>query len=217
MQENKSFFELDNEGVIRHVHSDGYHIHLVYEDTEDDKLFRLLLDKDYMIRSAAEITTPCSVADIHFKKWTRPGLDSYNEVVFKGSLKTPTTSHKFSIGTDELVFDNNTGSPENFGFGSLGCLKNIQVDSHVQKGNLLYVIGWNEVSNEQVFIETHIGEDKARRRYVLASEKGNLILHSINVDPWCNRIYLGGELVVIDNETQCKPYLETLCYNKPPA
>lgn len=217
MEDNKSFFELDNEGIVRHIYSDAYNIHMLYEDTEDNKLYRLLLDKDYMIRLAAEVTTPCLASDINFVKWTRPSLDGYNEVVFKGTLKASTGVHKFSIQADALTFDNNIGSADAFGFGSLKCLENIGVDSHVQKGNFLYVIGWDEVNNEQVFIETHIGEDKARRRYVLASEKGNLILHTINLDPWCNRIYVAGELVVVGSQTQCKPYLDTLCYNKPPT
>lgn len=213
--DNKNFFDLDNEGLIHHVHSDGYHIHLIYEDTEDDKLYRLMLDKSFIILAAAEVTLPFPITELVFNKWTRPGLDNYNEVVFKGSLTHLDNSYRFSLANDVLNFEGITSTMDNFGFGSLPCLKGIIVDSHVQKGNLLYVIGWNESTKEQVFIESHMGEDTARRRYVLASEKGNLILHSINLDPWCNRIYVAGQLELKDTE-KCVPYLETFCYNKPP-
>jgi hypothetical protein len=218
VQDHKNFFELDNQGVVHHLHSDSYNLFMVYEDTEDNRLYVLTLDKDFTIASANEIKTTHPVNTVSFKRWYRPGINALNEVVFRGVLKDNLGEHKFSIIEDTLVLENGSNITETLGFATLQCLKDIEVDCHVQKGNLLYIIGWDSVRSEQVFIETHIAEDKATRRYTLASEKGNLILNTINLDPWSNRIYVGGELVVVNAKTTVsKPYLETFCFHKPPA
>lgn len=218
MQDHKSFFQLDNNGIVHHVHSDSYHIHMVYEDTEDNKLYRLTLDKDYMVASCTQVQTPAPVSELQFIKWHRPGVDQQNEMVFTGCVTTDAGDYRFSIDDSNFTLVAPVKINESFGFQDLAALNGLEVDFHVQKGNLLYVIGWDLYMKSYAFAEVHLGTDKAIRRYTLESDDGQLLVRSLNIDPWCGRIYIAGEIKSTSTEQEqstSRAYLETFCYYKP--
>lgn len=218
MQDHKSFYQLDNKGVVRYIHSQAYQLEMIYEDTEDDKLYRLVLHKDLTILSVSEIKSPVPLRNIYFDKWHKPTMNTQGDFIFTGCLNTlETGDYRFNIDTTELTLVKPVNMNDDFSFQDLESLEGVSVDHHIQKGSMLYVVGYvGDSSNvSQVFIETHIGTDKAVRRYTLQSDVGAVYIHTLSIDHWNSQIYLGGEIRVADDNDEyiSTPYLEVFCYN----
>lgn len=218
MQDHKSFYDLDNKGVVHYIHSQAYQLEMIYEDTEDDKLYRLVLQKDFTITSVTEIKTPASVASMNFDKWHKASMNSQGDFIFTGCLNTAELGdYRFNIDTTELVLVKPVQMKDDFSFQDLKSLEGVVVDHHVQRGSLLYVVGFvntPDAPSSQVFIETHIGIDKALRRYTLGSDEGSVYIHTLGLDHWNNQLYLGGEVRIHSEDSiTSKPYLEVICYN----
>lgn len=194
MQDHVNFFGLGGEGFIHHVHSSAGKIYLYYEDTLADKLQRLTLTKDFMIQEREEIKTPCPASDIEFIKWHRPEHHSRVDH-FKGCLRVNGENRAFSIRGDQLEIKNTVKLNSYFSFSTLPALKGLTVRHHVQKGNTLYAIAWDDdagLGGAYVFFEIYLGDASARRVYVLDSFSSEIEITSINVDQWAGRIYIAG-------------------------
>lgn len=216
MQDNISFFELDNKGVVHYIHSQAHCLEMVYEDTEDDKLYRLEMGKDFVIVAASEIETPAPPSELDFKKWHKPSMDAQCAFIFTGCVGTEVGDYRFKIESGRLVLVQPVTINDSFALHSLNCLRDVCVDHHVQKGNLLYAVGYHRETLKQIFVEVHIGTDRALQMYTLESDEGKIFILTLSIDPWDGRIYLGGELRIQTTEEdepfQSRPYLQTLLY-----
>lgn len=219
MQDFKNFFELDNNGIIHYVHSDNYSIFIVYEDIEDNKIYRITLDKEYVVTSTSEIDISEMQEAFKFIKWHRPVVNNRNELIFTGCVTIESKgTYRFNISESKLSLTETVKINDSFEFKNFKCLNDFEVDHHIQKGNYLYVVGWDTRLNMYSFMQVHIGKDKAIRRYLFDSDQGQLIIHSFNIDSWGGRIYIAGEVKITSNEQDVVtsiPYLETFCYYKP--
>lgn len=220
MQDHTSFFRLDNEGFIHHIHSDAYHIYIHYEDAEDNTLYRLTLSKDYEIQEAEEIETPYPIDEIDFVKWHRPETNRLGDLVFTGCLTTEGSTYRFTIGKTKMTIGTPVELNDSFSFSDIPALAGKKVEQHVQKGNFLYALVWDMdlgAYGAYEFLEIALATNAVLRRYSLNCSDGALIVNSMNVDYWCNRIYIAGMKEVNSSsyeEVKFKPYLETLLYSQ---
>lgn len=220
MQDHKSFFDLDNEGFIHYVHSDPYHINILYEDCEDDTLYRLCLNKDYYINSVNEVQTPVPVSEIDFIKWNRPDKNNFDDIVFNGCMSYEDQDVRFTIDSDKLTVKQPVKINDSFSFPDIPALEDKEVTLHAQKGNYLFAIVWDSDLGAYgcyVFYEIRLADNAVLRRYILDSGDGEIIIHSLNIDHWSNRIYIAGVKEVNSHsykEVKFKPYLETLIYTQ---
>lgn len=218
MRDHISFFKLDNEGFIHHIHSDSFNIYVHYEDAEDNILYRLTLDKDYIIKDTEVIDTPFPIDEIDFIKWHRPDQSRQGDLIFAGCLNYDGADYRFSINRTQLKILSPIKLNDSFSFSDIPVLADKEVILHVQKGNLLYAVVWDvELSNYGAyeFYEISLANNNVLRRYVIDCCDGDIIIKSLNIDYWCNRIYIAGVKEVNTSphgEVKFKPFIETLLY-----
>lgn len=221
MQDHTSFFRLVNEGFIHHIHSDAYHIYMHYEDAEDNALYRLTLNKDYYIEEVEEIECEIPIDELDFVKWHRPETSRLGDLVFTGCLKEQDgLTYKFTIGKTKMTVGDTIELNDSFTFEDIPALAGKEVEHHIQKGNFLYALVWNtelDSYGAYEFLEIALANNAVLRRYTLNCGDGELIVNAMNIDYWCNRIYIAGMKEVSTSsyeEVKFRPYLETLLYNQ---
>ena len=204
MRDHVSFLGTKNDGSILGLFSDRYHIYVFYEDYEDKTYYWFMLDKTYMIESVSEISFPPDIdkEQFSFIRWITPTQTNQHTYLYKGFCLVDGIECRFTI--DELCHLTVTESPhkEKLLPGTYNCLTNIQVDTFTQSGNDIYLSGWDNQFNEQVYCKVDAANDVCVKRYHLSSDDGDVTVKTIAIDTYEQRVYLGGSVIRYDDNDQ---------------
>lgn len=205
MSASKTIWSLKNQGSILFVHSCFRDIYCIYKDIEDNgKLYLLNLDKLGNIVDSSPIVSEIDYNTVSNVRWYRHRLDpdNGNKFIYSGHLKQENGNYfRFEVKDLTLTLGEEFILNETFKLGKLKSLEGVEVDIHTQKGNILFVCGLDTKYNEQVFLEICLRDDKAKRRYNLRSDEGDLTVRALAVDKDDRRVYIGGDIAKYDGGT----------------
>lgn len=223
MSEDTTINELTDSGKFLYVYSDKYNIYVFFLAKKDNALYRVILNKFFYILSIEPVTikTPgVSFENIRFFKPTRKN----DEIVYTGLVTNKTSegttqTYKFKIERDTFVCEDPTDKVQDIyadtQFRMLTCVDGIFIESYIQKANKLYFVGKARVAEvycDPVYGEVDISTDSIDKLYYLYSDKGNIELSSVNLDPDDFKAYVVGRIDILNKDEEVVdsiPYLES--------
>lgn len=223
MSEDTRINQLTDSGKYLFVYSDKHHVFLFFHRLQDQKLYRVTLDKYLHIEDIDEIDTPpdfFTYRDIKFFKPTQKN----DEYLFTGVVTYceedgREASCRFTITRDHLDYEDPLEYQNNRLFNLLDCLKGIMVHSYIQKANKLYLVGSarvGEAFQDPVYAVVDIAKDEIEKIYYLYTDTGDITLSTINTDTDDFKVYVAGHVDILNKDEQVvdtKPYFESFTFD----
>lgn len=207
---------LDDSGKLLFVYSDKYNIYFIFHD-RNEKLYLITTDKYLDIESADQIDVPENFFKYNFVKFFKP-YSNTSDHTFIGIVKIDGKSFKFSISNLALTLTEEVDYVDNCQFNILTCLKDLTVTAYIQKKNKVFLVGYYEYDkvNEYIYGVVNIETDTFEQIYYIYSDKGDLILSSVNIDIDGLKVYVVGHIdhIVNDQIVDSKPFVEEFLLRK---
>lgn len=210
--------DLEFNGEYLFVYSDRFNIFLFFFDYDEHKLYKITTDKFFTVEHIDEVYIPAEFENFTNIKFFKPFCTNGNEYTFIGIVQFDKKAYKFKIEykneviyTEEIVYSKQDGIINN-----LKCLKNIDVNSYIQKKNRIFLVGYDEEFQDYIFAIANIEDDKFEKIYSLYSDYGDIIPLSVNTDIYEEKIYIVGKIKHLDsndNVTNIKPFIDTFSLN----
>ena len=207
-------FDIEYVGEYLFVYSDKFNIFFFFLDHDEKKLYKITTDKLFIIEYIDEITIPENFSEFKLIKFFKPFCANNNEYTFIGIVCFEDKSYKFKINdtnnviyTEEIVYNAPDGIINN-----LRSIKNIDIESYIQKKNKIYLVGYDKKYEDFIFAVVNIEDDKIEKVYSFYSDYGDVIPISINTDTEEGKIYIVGKINILDesdNLKEVKPFVET--------
>ena len=150
--------------------------------------------------------------NVEFISWYKPTFRSSGDHEFHGVCKIGARTTRFSLNKKAITIGKDITLSPSYTLGVLNCLKDIKVESHIQRGNTIYAVGLDTYYNEQVFLEVDMVTDTAVRRYNLRSDLGDLKVNSMALDSESCKVLLAGDISKYDNRDRLvstHPFFDT--------
>lgn len=198
---------LDDHGKFLFIYSDKYNIYFFFH-RDDGKLFKIVTDKYMDVESVDEINCPTDFHHYEDVKFFKPYQKEPTDYTFIGIVTVNNLSYKFSINDDLLEFGESVVYTDVKALNGLSCMKDIDVTTHIQKKNKVFLIGIDTSDGgcEPVYGVIDLASDRFENIYYLYSDRGELQLETVNIDVDELRVYVGGGIQTDEGNT---PFIET--------
>lgn len=225
MSEDITINKLTDSGKFVFVYSDKFNIFLFFVSKKDGNLYRVVLDKFFNILNIYPVSIgkdlKLNYENIKFFKPIRKG----GEIVYIGTIEAEggdefLGTYKFQIEFDKLELGQFVEQDVNVDkqFRLLSCVDGLLIENYIQKANKLYFVGKARVAEsycDPVYGVVDISTDSIDNIYYLYSDKGNIELSSLNLDPEDFKVYVVGRIDILNKDEQvvdCVPYLESFTF-----
>lgn len=213
--------KLEDSGKYLFVFSDKYNLYFIFQTSDDGRIYKIITDKLLNIESIDEIEVPDNFTGYKNIKFYKPFGDG-DTLEFIGIAIFDTESYKFKIEREKLVYTETIKFTDNKQFNLLSSMKDIELNSYIQKRNKLYFVG-NHIDREAdtghnddaVYGVINIEKDSFEQIYYLYSDSGDIVLHSINTDTVDEKVYIAGWVNIRDERgdvVDVKPYFEMFVF-----
>jgi hypothetical protein len=155
-----------------------------------------------------EIECPDSFHQHTDVKFFKPYQKEISDYTFIGITTIDDVSYKFSINNDKLELNETVVYTEVKTLNGLSCMRDIELISHIQKKNKVFLVGISTADDgyEPVFGVIDLAKDRFESIYYLYSDIGDIQLQTVNIDLDELRVYVGGG---IQTDEGSRPYIET--------
>lgn len=210
MQESLNLLQIQNRGSVLFIYSDKLKVYVIYDDLEENALYRFVCNKQLIIETVHPIDVPDNFMKYDDLQWHRPTMSAHNDIVYPGMVTIGDKSYLFKIDEqDSLTISDQPVTSNVFSLLPMDSLKHVEVEAHIQKSNLLFAIGYNRDTLKQVFLLIDIAEDKVVREYTISSALGEIVANTINIDRSEGRIYIGGRVRDGTTHKTLRPFFES--------
>lgn len=183
-----------------YVSASAGEIHLI-ATTKDNALMYITLDKNKrnVLGSCSVDLSALNHEHIEFISWHKPTFRSNGGYEFHGVCKVGARTATFRLNKKAITIGRDITLSPTYSLAVMNCLKDIKVETHLQRGNTIYAAGLDTRYNEQVFLEVDMVTDTAVRRYNLRSDLGDLKVNSLALDVEARKVFLVGDISKYDN------------------
>jgi len=199
---------LSDKGEFLFVFSDKHNIILFFKEETTGDLYKLKCDKFREIEEAFLIEVPNELSNAKIVRFFKP-YSSINDYSYGGLLKTDQGDyHKFIIDNETMFIDYNFKyspcHPE-----SLPAITDITISNYISKKTKMHVLGVDrhDNGNEPIYGVIDVEKNQFDKIYYIYSDKGEVILNSLNTDVQGKNVYICGCILTPSGEKL--PYFET--------
>lgn len=225
MSEDITINKLTDSGKFVFVYSDKFNVFVFFVDKKDNNLYRVVLDKFFNILNIYPVTVRKDLK-LNFDKikFFKP-IRKSGEIVYIGTIQAEGEdeflgTYKFQIEFDKLELGQFVDQEVNADkqFRLLSCVEGLLIENYIQKANKLYFVGKARVAEsycDPVYGVVDISTDSIDNIYYLYSDKGNIELSSLNLDPDDFKTYVVGRVDILNKDEQVVdfvPYLESFTF-----
>lgn len=213
MKDHVRFDSLENQGQVVKLHAGLTHLHMLYEDLEDNRYYHFVLDKNMVIESVLGLTDVKKMFAPDAIQWLEPAALPDNAVKF--SFRLNDSNYSFDRHGDVYLDQDKVGKAGQSCFS--GSLPHITAELSLVCRDRMFVCGVDNEYREQVFVELahpFSVETDVLRQYHLNHGSGDLYVTTMAGDKTDRKIWIGGHLTSYSGETagKTRPYLETFSF-----
>lgn len=200
-------------GEYLFCYSDKFNIYLFFKDISDKVIYKIVCDKYLLITQIDTINIPFDFMDMSEIVFFKPQSIRETYLKFVGVVTVNSETRKFEINNfDSLILLNETHPATTKLFNILSCLDDVNIISHVQLKNKLYIVAYDPFDKSNLYGVVDVELNKIVKYYVLLSDLGDIVTNSINLDISEDKVYIVGTIITYDDEDNISgylPYLET--------
>lgn len=215
MSDDTRIDKLEDSGRYLFIYSDKHNVYFFFQ-TKAKKLYKITTDKYLDIEYVDEIETPGDFFDYSDIKFFKPYTLNNGSYDYIGVVTINDRFLKFNIENEHLTYGEELEFSAIRQFNTLDCLRDIEIKSHIQKKNKLFLVGVDhniDDSSNSIYGVVDLESDKFEQIYYLYSDKKEIVLETINIDTDDLKVYVGGYLKSFSDEEEV-PFMETFLLRK---
>lgn len=188
---------IEEDGQFLFVYSDKHDIYTLYQPLNENVLYMVTTDKEFVISRAEEVEVPVEFYRRSDLRFFRPDQKNDGIVEFKGLITIDGDTRGFVLSNlSKLTIGEVTALKEK-NLNIVSCLDNVDLVHCIIKGKELYVIGYevHEDNTEEPFYGVvDLITNSFKKIYYLHSDKGSIYPTAINIDRHSGCVYVVGKI-----------------------